>query len=96
MKEQVIAQAALSDFVLEGALTIGPAVKLSAVTNLGFEAIGSLLVGVTLDFPAISATVDMANLAMQRLTGRIKDQIVVTPAFQAGGSVTVSITPHVK
>lgn len=93
LKEQVIAQAALSDLVLGGVLTIGPAVKLSAGANLGFEASGSLLAGVTLDWPSISATVDIINAGNTKIDGFRPD---VTPAFQAEGSVTASVTPYVK
>ncbi|KAH8773574.1 hypothetical protein F5883DRAFT_641561 [Diaporthe sp. PMI_573] len=93
LTEQVIAQAALSDLVLGGVLTIGPAVKLSAGANLGFEASGSLLAGVTLDWPAISATVDIINSGNTKIDGFKPD---VTPAFQAEGSVAASVTPYVK
>lgn len=93
LKEQVIAQAALSDLVLGGVLTIGPAIKLSAGANLGFEASGSLLAGVTLDWPAISATVDIINSANSKTDGFRPD---VIPGFQAEGSVTASVTPYVK
>lgn len=89
----MIAQAALSDLVLGGVLTIGPAVKLSAGANLGFEASGSLLAGVTLDWPALSATVDIIKPDNTKIDGFKPD---VTPAFQAEGSVTASVTPYVK
>lgn len=93
LTEQVIAQAALSDLVLGGVLTIGPAVKLSAGANLGFEASGSLLAGVTLDWPAISATVDIINPGNTKIDGFRPN---VTPGFQAEGSVTATVTPYVK
>lgn len=93
LKEKVIAQGALSDLVLSGVLTIGPAVKLSAGANLGFEASGSLLAGVTLDWPAISATVDIIHSENTKIDG-FKPGI--KPAFQAEGSVTASVTPYVK
>jgi hypothetical protein len=93
LTEQVIAQAALSDLVLGGVLTIGPAVKLSAGANLGFEASGSLLTGATFDWPAISATVDIIDSGNTKIDGFKPD---VTPAFQAEGPVTASVTPYVK
>lgn len=93
LTEQVIAQAALSDLVLGGVLTIGPAVKLSAGANLGFEASGSLLAGVTLDWPSVSATVDIIKPDNTKIDGFRPD---VTPSFQAEGSVTASVTPYVK
>jgi hypothetical protein len=93
LKDQVIAQAALSDLVLGGVLQIGPAVKLSAGGNLGFEAKGSLLAGVTLDWPAISATVDIVNSDNTKIDGFRPD---VIPVFQAEGSVSASVTPYVK
>lgn len=89
----MIAQAALSDLVLGGVPTIGPAVKLSAGANLGFEASGSLLAGVTLDWPAISATVEIINSDSTKIDGFRPD---VTPNFRAEGSVTASVTPYVK
>lgn len=93
LTEQVIAQAALSDLVLGGVLTIGPAVKLSAGANLGFEASGSRLAGVTLDWPTIGATVDIINSNDSKPNGLRPD---VNPGFQAEGSVTASVTPYVK
>lgn len=93
LTEQVIAQAALSDLVLGGVLTIGPAVKLSAGANLGFEASGSLLAGVTLDWHAINANVDIVNSGNTKIEGFRPD---VTPSFQTEGSVTASVTPYVK
>lgn len=93
LTEQAIAQAALSNLVLGGVLTIGPAVRLSAGANLGFAASGSLLAGVTLDWPSVSAAVDIINPDNTKINGFRPD---VTPAFQAEGSVTASVTPYVK
>ena len=83
----------LSDFVIPGILKIGPTVKLGAGASLTVGASGKLLAGVTLDWPSVHASLNLAASEKGQANGFVPN---LTPAFSADGSVSATLDAFLR
>lgn len=82
-----IANVPLSPLSIPGIITIGPQVTLSAGGSLTVDAVGQLLAGAVLDWPAIQATIDIGDLGGSSASG-FKPH--VNPVFEVKAAVSAS------
>lgn len=82
-----IATVPLSPLSIPGIITIGPQVTLSAGGSLTVEAVGQLLAGAVLDWPAIQATIDIGDLSASSASGFTPH---VNPVFEVRAAVSAS------
>lgn len=86
--QQAIGAVPLSPLTIAGIITVGPQVSLAAGGSLTVNANGQLLAGAILDWPAISANIDLANIGSSSASGFTSPK--VNPVFQAQGSVSAT------
>ncbi|KAG9229774.1 hypothetical protein BJ875DRAFT_488610 [Amylocarpus encephaloides] len=79
----------LTPFSIPNIFVIGPKFDLSAGVEFELEAQGQLLAGVQLDWPAVSARMDIVNSASSFASGF---KPVVTPVIEVEGSITLKTT----
>lgn len=82
-----IATVPLSPLSVPGIITIGPQVTLSAGGSLTVDAVGQLLAGAVLDWPAIQATIDIGDLGASSASGFTPH---VNPVFEVKAAVSAS------
>lgn len=91
--EQQVYNQALSPLTIPGIVVIGPMVTLSAGGSLNVAANGQLLAGVTLDWPAIQANIDIFNPSSATASGF---KPTVSPVFQVSGAVSAKADAYLK
>lgn len=85
--EKEIANVPLSPLSIPGVLTIGPQIVLSAGGGLTVSALGQLLAGTELDWPAIQANIDIASPGSSSASGFTPN---FTPVFDVVGSISAT------
>lgn len=84
--QKPIGSVPLSPLTIAGIINVGPQVSLAAGGSLTIKANGQLLAGAVLDWPAVSANIDLANIGNSSASGFTSPK--VNPVFQAQGSVS--------
>lgn len=82
---------ALSPLSIPGFVTLGPQLSIAAGAALTVGAAGSLLAGVSLDWPAIAANLALSDISQSTSSG-FTPQIV--PVFQARGNLNIAIDAY--